>query len=64
MYLLYLLTISSYLLIYTFFDIEIMYLEILFFTVLMNPSAITDFLSLGAEYISVPYFLAIISLMY
>ena len=46
--LLYLLTISTNLSIYTFFDIEVMYLWIF----LMNLSAATDFPSLCVEYIS------------
>ena len=37
------LTKSSNLLIYTFFDTEVIYLKILFFKVLRNPSATTDF---------------------
>ena len=45
--LLYLLTMSSNLSIYTFFETEVMYLEILFFKVLMNLSEVTDFPSLS-----------------
>ena len=50
---LYLLAMSSNLLIYTFFDIEVMYFQILFFKVLANLSATTDFLSLYVEFASV-----------
>ena len=45
-------TISSNLSIYTFFDIEVMYLEIIFIKVLINFSTTTDYPSLFVEYIS------------
>ena len=45
--------ISSNLSIYTFFDTEVMYLQILVFKVLMNLSAATDFPYLCIEYISI-----------
>ena len=48
---------SSNLSIYTFFETEIMYLEILFFKVQMNLSAVTEFSSLGVEYVSISFFL-------
>ena len=41
------------LLIYTFFDTKIIYLQNWFFKVLINLSTITDFSSLSAEYISI-----------
>ena len=55
--LLYSSTISYNLLIYTFFDIEVMYMWILAFKVLINLSATTDFTSLCIEYIfmSLPF---------
>ena len=40
---------------YTFFDIEAMYLEILFFTALTNLSTTTDFPSLCVEYITTSF---------
>ena len=49
----YSLTISSNLSINTFFDIGVEYLEILFFKILMNLLATTDFVSLCVSYISV-----------
>ena len=49
----YSLTISSNLSINTFFDIGVEYLEILFFKILMNLLATTDFVSLCISYISV-----------
>ena len=55
-FLLYLLTISANLSIYTFYDIEVIYLQILFFTVLTNLSATIDFPSLCVEYISIAFF--------
>ena len=58
------LTMSSNLSIHTFFDIEVMYLYILFFMVLINVSASTDFPSFYTEYISVAFFLDMISLIY
>ena len=51
--LLYLLTILFNLSIYTFFYIKVIYLQILFFKILINLSATTDFTSLCIEYISV-----------
>ena len=42
-------TISGSLLMYTFFDITVMYLKILFFYILMNHSATTDFPSLWVK---------------
>ena len=51
----YLLTISSDLSIYRFFDIEVMYLSILFFKVLINLSAKVDFPSLCVEYNSTSF---------
>ena len=54
--LLYLLTISSNLLIYMFFDIEVIYSYILLFKVLINLSATADFPSLCVEYISISFF--------
>ena len=49
--LLYLLTISAKLLIYTIFDTEVIYLLILFFRLLINFSPTADFHSLCFEYI-------------
>ena len=54
--LLYLLTISSNLLIYKFFDAEVMYFYISVFKVLINLLAITDFPSLFVECISISFF--------
>ena len=51
--LLYSFTISSNLLIYTFFYIEVTYFQILVFKVLINFSATTDFPSLCIKYISI-----------
>ena len=53
MYFLYSFAISSNLLIFTFLDIEVMYLQILVFKVLINLSATIDFPSLLIEYISI-----------
>ena len=50
--LLYLLTISPNLPMYTFFEIEVIYFKILFFQVLINVLVATDFPSLCAEYSS------------
>ena len=47
-----------------FFDIEVMYLQILFLKVLINHSAKSDFPSLCVEYIFVSLFSAMISLAY
>ena len=48
-----LLTVSCNLLIHKLFDTEVIYLQILFFKVLTNFSAATDFPSLCLEYISI-----------
>ena len=61
--LLYLLTISSNLRIYTFFYIEVTYLKISFFKVLINLYATIDSFSLCFEFISMPFFLVMISLI-
>ena len=47
---------SSNLSIYTFCDIEVIYLKILFFKVITNLSTTTDFPSLCVEYISMSIF--------
>ena len=54
--LLYLFTMSLNISINTFFDIEAMYFYILFFKVLINLSATTNFSSLFVEYISIAFF--------
>ena len=41
---------------YTFIDIEVMYLQILLFKVQINLSATTDFPSLCVEYIFMSFF--------
>ena len=53
---LYLLTISSNLSIYILLHIEVIYLQILFFRVLINLSATTDCPSLCVDYISTSFF--------
>ena len=42
--------------IYTFFETEVMYLQIILFKALMNLSATTDFPSLCVEHISMSFF--------
>ena len=48
----------------THVHIQVMYLQILFFKVLIKLSAITDFPSLYVEYISMSFFLTMISFIY
>ena len=59
----YIVVMSSSLSIYTFFDIEVMYFWILFFKVLINLWATTDFPLLCVEYICMA-FSCMISLIY
>ena len=52
----YLFTITYNLWIYTFFDIKVIYLKILFFKILINLWATTDFPLLCIEYIYIAFF--------